>query len=189
MLFYTVDNITIGRYDELSFAPEKIMRFYFPCPKKILQKQIKNLNKEYNKRRNEKEFMQNMKQNYKKILLINKINNVLPSIYAGFQACYKIAAITETIPESMRELEKLYKEATGRDATVENVNKLPQMIETLTAKYYNNYQEDPIEFDFSDYLLRLEDLLPNVRLREKKLIHLKHYEAMAMKKLKPTKNG
>ena len=85
-------------------------------------------------------------------------------MYNGFKACYKLAAITGEVPQLMHDFEALYEKFTGMKPTMEAIEKIPDKIKKLSDKFKGIFDEEPIEFDFSEYLVTLEMILAPIEI-------------------------
>jgi hypothetical protein len=185
MIFYKVDNITIGQFAKLTKDTRMVLRFDLPLPKKWIANRANKLIADFNKLNTKKDLTKLM-EGYHKLSLQNRIINVLPTIFLGFQACYKIEAITGVRTELYKEFERLYEEVRGFKPTEADILGIPKFIDKLQNKLEDLYTDVPEEepepdFDFNYYVFTLERILQPMNIRAEKLITLQYLNEMAMK--------
>jgi len=186
MIFYNLNNITIGQFDDLLLDNNYVKRIvWFPVPKKIVRKKAAKIISDFNKNRN-KDHQSKIYKAFDKLSVANKLSNVYPAIYQGFMACYKLTALTGKAPEVMAEFEQMFRDVFLMEPTPEAVQSIPKKMEKLEGIIED--EEKPEQFDFSEYLIiYLEPILTPLTIRDKKLVHLHKYEELAVKKIKAKK--
>jgi len=188
MIFYNIDNITIGKYLDIILDINCIKRIPIWMPKKLINKKFEKLKTDYALIVNEKEMNSRLIDAFDKVSLINQANNLYPALYHGFQACYKISALSGKIPPIMKDLEIIYKDATGKDATMELINNIPTKIEKITSAFdMMNNDIEPETFDFSLFIIKLSALIHPLTVLDKKLKHLNKYVELAISTKKSSK--
>jgi len=184
MIFYKVNNITIGRFAEMTNNKRLVMRWDLPLPEKWIAKASNKLIVEFNKL-NGKEDMSKLIDGYHKISMINRMVNILPTIFLGFQVCYKMQSITGEKSPYFEEFEKLFEETRGFKPTEADILGIPKLIEKLKNKYDDLFDDEQPEiepdFDFNYYVFTLERILTPMEIRSKKLTTLSYYNKMALK--------
>lgn len=191
MLFYTNKNITVGIFEELLKDYSKIVRINLFLPEQLIEKKAKEIINSFNKDSNKNETNAKLSEQFHKLSMINRVNNLFPAIYKGFYACYRIAELTGKTPAIMKDFEKLYYEATGKKPTIEKIEKIPEYIEILKDKYNSIHNEEEndeenSDFNFSDYLDKLELILElkPLEMRKYKLNELNRLADIALIKQK-----
>lgn len=189
MIFYTANNISIGRFNDMLIDSSYVKRFNIPLPEKWVKKASHKVITDFNKTHSKQESNDIIDAFYK-FSLKNRMINVLPAVYSGMRACYKIISITGQISDSLAELmatfEKVYEETTRNKCSIEAIEAIPKYIEKLQSKYNDkeNEVEAPTEFDFSFYIWTLEKILHPFEIRTKKLVNLNEIEKTASKAMK-----
>ena len=107
MILHTFDTITIDTYEAAINDVNALKRVSIYIPKKILNKRMDTITKNLNLLLSDNI----LSKEFEKLELLNKINILLPAIYNGFSACYKLAALTNKLPEQMSVFEELYERA------------------------------------------------------------------------------
>lgn len=187
-MLYNYNNITIGRFEDVLTDFNELKRFNIWLPKKYLAKKVGQLVKQYHLENNEKENNSKLNDAFEQVSIINKANNLYSSLYLGFQTCYKIVALTGIKPKVMGDLEEVFRASLGIEPTAENIKRLPIRIEKLKAVFESLNKDNDEEFNFSDYLIKLEVVLAPLNIREKKLKYLKKYTEIAISKSKQKEN-
>jgi len=185
MIFYKVSNITIDRFAKLTKDTRMVLRYDLPLPKKWIAKRANKLIADFNKL-NTKKDQNKLMEAYHKLSLQNRIINVLPTIFLGFQACYKIEAITGERTKLYSEFERLFEEVRGFKPTEADILGIPKLVERLQNKLDDLYSDEPEQepdqdFDFNYYIFTLERILQPMNIRNEKLVTLQYLNEMAMK--------
>jgi len=185
MIFYKVSNISIDRFAKLTKDTRMVLRYDLPLPKKWIAKRANKLIADFNKL-NTKKDQNKLMEAYHKLSLQNRIINVLPTIFLGFQACYKIEAITGERTKLYSEFERLFEEVRGFKPTEADILGIPKFVERLQNKLddlysYEPEQEPEQDFDFNYYIFTLERILQPMNIRNEKLVTLQYLNEMAMK--------
>jgi len=161
-----------------------VMRWDLPLPDKWITKASNKLIADFNKMNN-KEDMSKLIDGYHKLSMVNRMVNILPTIFLGFQACYKIQSITGERSQLFEEFERLFEEVRGFKPTEADILGIPKLIEKLKNKYDDLFDNEPEEpdhdFDFNYYVFTLEKVLAPMEIRSKKLTTLQYYNKMAVK--------
>lgn len=188
MIFWNFNNITIGKYIDCITDINNLKRLKIWVPKKLLIKRSIKLFEGFNKIFDVTTSNEKLNTSYHQFSMINRINNLFPALYHGFQACYSLTAITGKIPDEMRDLEVLYEKATGKKPTIELINKIPEKIDKLKLLYKDIHvkpKEEPQKgIDFRVYIMNLAPLLLPITIMDKKLKDIKTFEDLALSNTK-----
>jgi len=183
MIFYSHKNIKTGRFIDALENHSKIS--ILPAPKKLIEKRFSKLLRDFAKVNNSKEVDKKLDDAFHKQSLVNRINNIYPSIYYGMQACYKIAALTGELPAEMKIFEALYTEISHRPCTIERIEEIPAFVEDLKQRFESwSVEPEPEPFDFEAHIMRLNTILHPIDMLDKRLITLQKWERLALKKQK-----
>lgn len=182
MILHTFDTITIDTYEAAINDVNALKRVSIYIPKKILNKRMDTITKKLNLLLSDNI----LSKEFEKLELLNKINILLPAIYNGFSACYKLAALTNNLPEQMSVFEELYERATFRKPTIENIRNIPDLIERYKDIYKDYITDNNTDntFDFTSFIVKLSALLAPLDIMNKKLKHIKQYISIATKNIK-----
>lgn len=187
MIFYTYKNITIGQFDLMLSDKEEVLSVKIPMPKKWIEKRVSKIITEFNKHNSKKEINSKLLDEFHKLSLTNRINNLLPSLYYGFKQCEQYFLLTGKVHEHLETFKTIYESmfnckptSKGIDAILSEINKLKETYEDLYTQEESSQDGNK---SFSHNLIMLEMILesgnPKFILRNKPLNKWQIYVDMA----------
>lgn len=185
MIYYTIDNITIGRFEAVLNDSHEIVRPLFrrfvPVAKaKAKANQlIEDFNKINNKEKNK------ISDHLYRISLINRVNTIYPAIYSGLKVCKQIEILTGQEPPDVIRFKELFKLVSLLEPTVEAIESIPNIVSKLIDRYEQvttpENTNKAVDFDFTLFLHTIEKILSPTPVRTYKLKELHRLNDLALK--------